>query len=491
MIEKLYDSIVRNEEVRASLIELRQLLKEEKNRSQWEALVQETDPLVNCLEDADAKVRKNAALILGELGKEKERLYEAYQKEEKRFVKTSYLKALSHFDLSDLADTLKARLQEVLAEEQTPENKKHLDEEIRQLQQMVTAVEGTVKHTFCGYQEQFDLLLTTYQPYQQITADQIHTGEVKVLNAGVRVQSDQLRSILNIRTYREMLFLMSGSKKLIGTPEKIAAQIAKSDLLEKLQKCHKEEAPFYFRIDLRSPMSLEEKSKFAKKMATELEAVTGRKLINSTSDYEVEIRLMENKDGSYFPCYRMLTIPQKRFAYRKEVVSTSIHPSLAALCMRLAGDYLEENAQVLDPFCGVGTMLIERERYRKVRVSYGIDSFGEAIEKAKENTRRANTSVYYIHRDYFDFKHDHLFDEIITNMPIKGKKRKEEMDEIYASFFKQSSDLLCTGGRIIMYCNEQAFVKKQLRLHKEFVLREEFLIRKKDGYCLYVLEKKG
>ena len=37
---------------------------------------------------------------------------------------------------------------------------------------------------------------------------------------------------------------------------------------------------------------------------------------------------------------------------------------------------LKENAQILDPFCGVGTMLIERDIRVPAREKYGIDIFG-------------------------------------------------------------------------------------------------------------------
>ena len=39
----------------------------------------------------------------------------------------------------------------------------------------------------------------------------------------------------------------------------------------------------------------------------------------------------------------------------------------------LAKPYLKEDAAVLDPFCGVGTMLIERNKVLPARSLYGID----------------------------------------------------------------------------------------------------------------------
>lgn len=138
-----------------------------------------------------------------------------------------------------------------------------------------------------------------------------------------------------------------------------------------------------------------------KKFAIQLERVSARWLINSTGDYETEIRLIKKKDGSFAPFLKLYTIPERRFSYRKNVVAASIHPSLAAMLVSLAKPYLKENAQILDPFCGVGTMLIERDIAQPAREKYGIDIFGPAIEGARENASLAGEKINFIHRDYF------------------------------------------------------------------------------------------
>ena len=110
--------------------------------------------------------------------------------------------------------------------------------------------------------------------------------------------------------------------------------------------------------------------------------------------------------------------------HRKNAVAVSIHPATAAMLVALAEPYLKENAQILDPFCGVGTMLIERDIRVLAREKYGIDIFGEAIRGARENASYAGEKINFINRDYFDFTHAYLFDEIITNMPVRERKSK-------------------------------------------------------------------
>ena len=118
---------------------------------------------------------------------------------------------------------------------------------------------------------------------------------------------------------------------------------------------------------------------------------------------------------------------------------------------------------------------------------YGIDIFGEAIEMARENASLAGERINFIHRDYMDFKHDYKFDEIISNLPSRGKKTKEEMDSFYGEFFEKSKSVLAENAVMILYSNESGFIKKQLRLRPEYRLIQEFIIRKKTNDALYII----
>ena len=214
-------------------------------------------------------------------------------------------------------------------------------------------------------------------------------------------------------------------------------------------------------------------------------------LVNAPSDYEIELRLLEKRDGGYACFLKLLSIAPGRFAYRKNAVAASIHPATAAMLVALAEPYLKENAQILDPFCGVGTMLIERDIRVPAREKYGIDIFGEAIRGARENASYAGEKINFINRDYFDFTHAYLFDEIITNMPVRGRKSKEETDAFYGRFFEKSAGLLKADGILVIYSNEQGFIRKQLRIRNDYRLLAEQCIREKDQFYLFVIQYKG
>ena len=488
MIEAVYEAIKQQKDVRKNLSLFRQCLKEETPKVEIQPEV-----FINLLSDSDAKVRKNAALALGDIECEEAlfSLYHAYEIEEKNFVKSSYLIAMGKLDCKKYLPDFKRRYENLCAIVPTEEEKKHVNEQIKELEKIFLKYEGRTKHKFTGYKEKNSILLTVSKECRGIVCEQLKREKTQMHPLGVVIEAADLTPYLYLRTYRELLFLLDCSKKLEGNPDTIGKELAESNLLEKLEKCHEGAAPFYFRLEIRSSQPLDKRTVFAKRIAAVLEEKSGRRLINSTSDYEVEIRLLQSKDGYFFPCVKLYTIPMRRFSYRKNSIATSIHPATAALMMEIARPYLQEGAQVLDPFCGVGTMLIERDKFIPAGDMYGTDIFGEAIEKARENTALAEKKIAYVNRDFFDFTHEYLFDEIISNMPVKGKKTKEEQSAFYEHFFEKAAKHLKENGVMVLYSNEKGFIKRQMRVDKRFHLLKEYLMREKDEYYLFVIRFKG
>lgn len=484
----IIEELKENKSVRTNLSTIRQQIKEPEIKDVFLCELDGEESLViDFLKHEDAKTRKNAALLLGDLGIDAvEDIYHAYEIEETRFIKSSYLTALSKMNVVSKLPELRDELEELLTVEPTEENRKHLTEEIRELRKILIQYEGITKHTFVYPSEPIEVILLCNRNHREVVRRAV--GEdAKVHPLGVSVRTSALRDIERIRTYRGVVFPIHTKILVSDNPDEAASLLWESDLYQILTMLHKEDGPFYYRIDCGSAMSLEKKSEFGKKFGARLEQLSNGQMINSTSDYEIELRLIANKEGMFFPCLRLKTWKDKRFLYRKNAISASINPSTAALLVELAQPYMKENAQILDPFCGVGTMLIERNKKVAAREIYGIDVFGEAIEKARENAILAKCRINYIHRDFFDFKHAYLFDEIITNMPMRGKKTKEEMDLLYRNFFDKAQEVLAEKGIIIMYTNEIGLVKKQLRVNKKFALLQETNIQAKNDFYLLVI----
>lgn len=489
-MKQLLDDFFNRNNIRSSLSGLRAMIKDkDKLEELRDKLDGRMDDVVACLNSEDAKTRKNAVLLLGDLEYEpaKDIIYQAYLNEQMMFVKEAYLSALSKMDASSLVGELEDRLNELKGNEVAKENEKHVAEEIRAIQKILIKYRGISRHAFTGYYKNIRVVLTCNRNQRELVKRKVG-GDAKVHPLGVEVSSSEIDELLNIRCFREMIFPLDTKGLVPANPEEAAERIIESGILELLFELHKEQSPFYYRIECRSSMELDKRSDFAKKLAAAIDRLSDGKLINSVGDYEVEIRLVANKEGKFFVGVRLATIRDNRFNYRKNSIAASIHPSTAALIMEIARPYMLEHAQILDPFCGVGTMLIERNYAVDAREIYGIDIFGEAIAKARANTDITGMKINYIHRDFFDFRHDYKFDEIITNMPVRGKKTREEMAKLYEKFFKKAETLLSEKGIIIMYTNELGFVKKNLRINKRFNLLQETLMLSKGEYYLLILQ---
>lgn len=550
-IRDYYEQIRAGAQVRKNLSLLRDELKKEKSRRELAYLLGgDFSELCGLLADEDPKVRRNAAAILGKMESEDllPILFDAYQKEETLFVRADYLRAMSEMDYRPVLPGLEERLAWLRSARMKPEEQKHLLEEQRVLQTMVLHFQKREPHTFTGWQEPLEIILVTNRCLREITARQISRGKLTMLAGGVRVQGACVNDLKDIRTYREMLFpvtvktdaakqdgktpaqaqaeaepdgktpaqtgaagqdaktpapaqIRSGEpgRKTAGPhaaggfsaerAQQIGASLARP-ILELAGRLHEGGGEYLFRIEWKSALAPEKKGAFLRRISDAIEQASGGRLINSVSDYELEVRLLERKDGSFVPMLRLSTIPDTRFSYRREVVASSIAPSNAALTAELARPYLKEGAQVLDPFCGVGTMLIERDRTVKAGIMYGIDIYGEAVMKARVNTKRAGCSVYYINKDFFEFEHGYLFDEIITDLPqVTANHSRQQIRHLYWDFFAAAGRHLKPEAVLILYTTEPQLVLEALRDRAEYRIAEKYTVNEKNGTGVFIIER--
>ena len=492
MIKQLYENICEDRDVRANLIALRQELKDRAVRRAFAYLLGgEFGQLTQLLHSEDPKIRKNAALILGDMETEDvlPYLYDAYQREETLFVRSDYLKAMAKLDYRPYLERLKDRMVQLQGAEYTEENRKHCREELCQLQNMVLKYEKPRKHRFIGYDPSPEVILVTNKNQKKATGCQITSGTVTELGQGFRVKGGNLKELLSIRTVQELLFPIAGSRPVSGSPEEIGKALARLDIAGYLEDLHKGSGCFYYRIEVKGPMPLDKKGTFIRKVTEILDESSGGRLRNSAAEYEAEIRLLERRDGSFIPMLKLYTIADQRFAYRRESVAASISPVNAALTVRLASPWMKDNAQVLDPFCGVGTMLLERNHAVPAAHMYGVDIFGEAIEKARKNTERDGSIVHYINRDFFEFTHDYLFDEIITDMPRASREGGvQELALLYRRFAGKALCHLKDGAVVILYTMDPDLAEREILTQVEYQKLASFLINEKNGTSVYVLQ---
>ena len=197
-MENILKQLEAKENLRSNLSELRQLIKEEHHRTKLVSWVEENEALLfGFLSEEDAKTRKNAALLLGDLGCQKalEALYQAYQCEGTLFVKSSYLQAMEQLDASEKFAELKVKLEALLAMDVEPENKKHVDEEIRALRKIVIKQEGIVHHTPDIKGKDVRVILLTNRTQRETVRRMVTCGTASVHPLGVEVRTDNLKNL--------------------------------------------------------------------------------------------------------------------------------------------------------------------------------------------------------------------------------------------------------------------------------------------------------
>ena len=492
MIREYYEAICNGVDVRANVIALRGALRDEKEVRAFAYLLGgDFSVLGALLENEDPKVRKNAAILLGKMESEDllPLLFETYQKEETRFIRADYLKAMEHMDYTPYLGILQERLQELRNVQAAPGEQKHVSEEIRMLQAMVLKYQKPEPHHFTAMDLAEDVILVTNNEQSAVVARKFSAGCCRRLKGGVRVNGVAMREIFPIRTYTELLFPIDAGSLPQSDPELVGRSLGEDSeqedsLTKRMQRMHSGAGPYRFRIELKSRMEASKKGAYIRKISDALERSSKGMWINSATDYEAEVRLLERKAGGFTPFLKLYTIPDKRFSYRKELIAASIAPVNAALAVELAEKYLKEGGQILDPFCGVGTMLIERNKGVKAKELYGLDIFGEAIEKARVNAQRAGCRIQFINRDFFN--------EIISDLPqVTQAKPKQEIHELYLKFFRKAPQHLKENAVLILYVTEPQFVAEAVRRHPEYRVEETFLLNEKNRTTVYVLRYLG
>ncbi len=528
-LEQLIEQIGKDREVRRNLIEIRQNISDESLRRRFlQQLGGDYSLLVSLLEHEDPKVRRNAALILGMTEDDSvlPALMSAWEKEETLYVREDYLKAVSGLDYREYLPRLEERihrLSEVLeasekaaeseqsgaelctevsesereeeaagetAENPLWDNNRHLLAELARLRQMTERYEKHGHHRFIKMNPAPELLLRTNVLHADVTAKQINSGIVHVMRGGVHIKGGNLQELMKVRTWTECLFPIPGARPIPGDEKMIASRLRDLKIWNYLNFLHEESGqPFRYRIELKnSSVPAQKRGEYIRRIASRLDALEKGKMRNSNSDYEVELRLIERRDQTLVPMLKLFTLPDTRFAYRKETTAQSTAASTAALAAALAAPYLKEGAQVLDPFCGVGTLLIERYLLCPADPVYGVDRYAEAIEKARVNSETIQDTrhapIHYVNKDFFDFTHAYPFDEIITHLPDPQEAEAEAFCE---QFLTKAATLLKDSAVLAVLTDVPAALKKAAAGAGGYAICDEFLLNERAGTTELIL----
>ncbi len=220
---------------------------------------------------------------------------------------------------------------------------------------------------------------------------------------------------------------------------------------------------------------------------------------------ETLIVFFEEKNRFY--CCTKVWQNNKSFLNRKAHLKpilhpTSLNPRLAKACINLViskKDYLEskntEKIILLDPFCGVGGILVEAELMNVS--SIGIDLEESMIKAAEENInyyKKENEYKNYtlINNDATKISATELKQKItaiVTDLPYGKNTKKIEHDKLYLEFLNNASTL--TTKAVIMFpdfIDYKTLIKKSKKwritseftyyLHKSLSKKIVILIKK-------------
>ncbi|MBU3143402.1 HEAT repeat domain-containing protein [Clostridium sp. CF012] len=492
-IPMLWSKIITQEDPRAILSVMRDILKKEKPKGMFKRTIGNSkEKLSALLVHSDPKVRKNVCGVIGELGDPEylEALYNAYNSEDKLFVRYSYVLAIGNCGSAADAEKLRKMFEDVVMNEKACKEddslittNKHINEEKLALTRAIDKLSPPVRHDFKGFNEfenAVPMILTVmnYQYQQTLKELEVKSIDGRLVDDGILIYENDIDKIYTCRTFYELLFPLDECDNLQFDYKTIAAAIMDANIVDFLNQCHEGDSnsPFWYRVEFKTMDASRERSEFVKNLARELDEISGGNLKNSPSSYEVELRIVErNNLCSVF--IKLYSFKDNRFDYRKNEIATSINPVTAAIVMKAIEKWIKPNSSVIDPFCGTGTMLIERAKLEKVQSLTGVDIYRTAISAAEINSKLANVNIELIDEDILEFSTNYLFDELITNMPFDNKSTTHnKYAELYSSFVNKIPTLVRPGGMAFVYTIEKQLFREVLTENLQLELLQEIKI---------------
>ncbi len=164
-------------------------------------------------------------------------------------------------------------------------------------------------------------------------------------------------------------------------------------------------------------------------------------------------------------------------SYRKNTTPASINPALAYAMNQIAG--LDEKDRILDPCCGTGTILIERQLL-KPALCIGVDIDPRQLESAKQNEKEAELegNISLIHGDISEKKFSEgYFTKIISNLPYGLHSGSREKNiKLYHFLADHAPTWLKKGGKMVFLTSSKKLIKNSFEFNKSLTLDLEFEI---------------
>lgn len=422
------------------------------------------------LRSEDPKSRKLAAELLGNTAPDLflDALIDTLAKEDTDFVRPSVLLAIG----SAKEDKDKAR--KVLADYVIPEcEPKHYEEQRMALKKAKSSL-----------MDRPEVHISPLPPYTKLILDcpdaNITMREVKALGYDAKPSPfpkntvtvdgvERYRRIFAARSYYNAYIFYGRYKSYEG-----AVDAVRSGGFAKLAHTLFGDQELPYRIELKCEKGFEPKEgrrKAAENLAVLIDdANLG--LVMSPSAYVFEAVIFITAKGVLITILPSTDLDD-RFAYKKEGIPASIHPAAAAACISFIKENTYPDANVLDCFCGSGTMLFERAKLPYATLT-GSDIAPAAIRIARNNEKIAKTgAVFFAKNATHPFREK--YDEVICNMPFGLRVGSHnENKALYRLFLKNLKDMLTERGRAFLFTHEKRLLEELITDDFELIAKHSF-----------------
>jgi len=177
--------------------------------------------------------------------------------------------------------------------------------------------------------------------------------------------------------------------------------------------------------------------------------------------------------------------------YRRCTLTSSLNPAIAYAMNYLVG--LDAKDRILDPCCGSGTLLIERQLL-KPTICIGVDIDPRALDCARQNIESAGVEIELKHGDIMGKKFPNgYFTKIISNLPygIHTGSRKENI-QLYRFLADRAINWLKVGGKAILITNAKSILKNSFEFNPSWKLLSETSVQVRGlQLTIFIFEKNG
>jgi 23S rRNA G2445 N2-methylase RlmL len=188
---------------------------------------------------------------------------------------------------------------------------------------------------------------------------------------------------------------------------------------------------------------------------------------------------------------RLSDASMRHRTYKRQHLPASLRPTVAATMALMSKP--AETDRVLDPLCGVGTLLVERALLSPVAEVRGGDIREEAVGLARRNLASAHVPGKIQLWDARELPLDPgSYTHVITNLPF-GKQigTTEDNQHLYRDVLREFKRVLTSDGRLIALTSEDRLLSRVLQEQNWRVESKKTLTLLGQDASIFVAKQRG